>query len=233
MPYLASRNQASRASRAGSSVRCCAEAAARRRGGARRETCSLSRDRAVRSHEGPHRPDDAPVRAGVVTGAGAAYSNTYSPDPIATTTTSPLLYGGRDALGGRHRSSALGDGGELAQMEANRGARVGRHAHRDAHATARDRPARRRGAVRRQQLGARRGEPAAGLRGDEQVLVRRRGLVEIEAGHDAHHPVADGAVRVVVERVHADVLEALSGFCPSHRSQIVVAPCVIGYSHEG
>ena len=51
-------------------------------------------------------------------------------------------------------------------------------------------------------------ESAAGPRLDEDVLVAGGALVGLDAGHHPVHPLADRAVRVVVERVHRAVLEA-------------------------
>ena len=69
-------------------------------------------------------------------------------------------------------------------------------------------------AVRRLVTGLDARETAAGPRLDEDVLVARRGVVDLDARHHAIHPVADRAVGVVVERVHAGVLERAVGLLP-------------------
>ena len=61
------------------------------------------------------------------------------------------------------------------------------------------------------QLGARLFEFAAGLRREEDVLVARLRGIDLDAGDDLIQPAADRAVGVVVEGVHALVLEALFG----------------------
>ena len=86
-------------------------------------------------------------------------------------------------------------------------------------------------AVRCLQAVAAQVSPAARLRGDEHLPVP--GLERCDPADGPVHPVRDGAERVVVELVICPGLMVPSGSIESQRSQIVVAPIVTGYSHDG
>ncbi len=76
------------------------------------------------------------------------------------------------------------------------------------------------------------GESSARTRPDQNVFVAGARGVHVDVGDVAVQPLADRPQRVVVEAVHARVLEAPLGRPAVQRSQIVVTPCLMEYPHE-
>jgi len=90
----------------------------------------------------------------------------------------------------------------------NRGRRVGRHRHDQGERVTVAFPGRGDAAMDGIVIAPGKAEFVAGLRADDDVLVARRVHVPADAGDAVVEPFAAGSQRVVVERVHAGILEA-------------------------
>src|SRR5215218_5874511 len=206
-PNFASRNHASRASRAGSAGRC---------------SCARARAAGMQSRPKTHatrtRRAEGPIMISSLARGSAGrrgrrcrrwiLERVLAGADVDDRRVSTLHRGG-DTRRATDGAAALRHAGELRGGKVHGSASVRGNAHRHAHAAGLELPARRGVAVRGHQLGAGRGETATGLRLHHDVLEAGSGLVEIEASDGANHPVADRAVGVVIEGVHPDVLEAL------------------------
>lgn len=122
---------------------------------------------------------------------------------------------------------------QLRLRQPNRCAGVWRHLDRQLERALLQRPRRADGAVHGLVARAGAGEAPAGLRLDADVLVAGHRRVDFEACHHAVHPVAYRAVGVMVERVHAAILERAVRLPAIPSLPDLVAPCFTGYNQEG